>query len=321
MNRHIVVLVTGSFLLAGFPVQASQSAADKALAKTLYLQAAEDMERGAYDRACPQFEAALQLDPEHIRTAMTLGMCESNWGKLVQARSRLDYARKLAVNQSAAEKVTEIDGLLADLNKRIPKLRIVVPAKLAGEDDLSIARNGAFVAQAEWGKDVGVDPGEYVIKASIPGHGSWTTNVRLQVGQTVEVTIVLPAPGSAWKADDSVGAKRPISRTVGFVGIGLGTAGLLAGSILGGLAISKNSASDDGHCNADSYCDPTGMALRLDAQAYGNGSTALFVVGGVLAAGGIVLVATSSGTSKQNHATKPAVVRVGLGQVQFETSW
>lgn len=319
MKRSIFSFVISSLLVVGAPVHAAPSPADKELAKTLYQQAAADMERGAYDRACPQFEAALKLDPEHIRTAMTLGMCEDHWGRLVQAQSHFDYARALAVAQAATEKVTEIDALLADLKPRIPKLRIVVPDKLAEARDLSILRNGTSVARDAWGKDVAVDPGAQTIEASIPRRGVWRTTVRIESGQTAAVTIVL-AEGISSSSKDGPEA-RPIGRTLGFIGIGLGGASLLTGGVLGGLAISKNNASNDGHCRPDDYCDALGAALRLDAIAYGNASTALFIVGGVLATGGIVLVATSPAQRTPTVATNPFRMRIGVGQVQLETLW
>ncbi len=79
------------------------------------------------------------------------------------------------------------------------------------------------------------------------------------------------------------------------MGLGLGGAGLAVGAITGGLALSKHSSlvsqCSGGHCY-----DTQKAALSGDVDSYhtlGTVSTAGFIAGGVLAAGGLVLVLTS----------------------------
>lgn len=285
---------------------AEPSAADKELAKQLYQQATIDMQHEAYDRACPQFAAALQLDPNHVRTAISLGTCEERWGKFLSALLRFEHARTLAVTQSAAEKIVEIDGLIVDLKHRVPHLRVIIPERIATISELTVIRNGAILPASEYGKTVPVDPGTYEVMASSPVSGVWKAQIKLEAGKTAEVTVGAD-PTPTYTANEDVpgfnalgessgaggGNTRGVRRGLGFTGIGLGAAGFVAGGVTGVLAISKNSASDDGHCDAGNYCDTTGTALRRDAQQYAAASTGLFIVGGVLLATGIVLVATA----------------------------
>jgi hypothetical protein len=311
-------LFASAFFFSSLPGQAAPSPEDKALAKTLYQQASDDMERGNYARACPQFEAALQLDPEHIRTAMTLGMCEDHWGKLVKAQSRYAHARDLADAQNASDKIKEIDALMTNLKERIPKLRLIVPEQVAELDSVRITRNDKVVDKDFWGREIAVDPGLHVIQASAAGGASWKQEVQVKVRQTISVKIGLSIENDS-RAKDSATPVGPY-RKLGFAGLGVGAAGIVAGSIFGGLAISKNSASDDGHCNVNNRCDLVGTALRRDAQTFGNTSTAFFIVGGVLLTGGIVLIASSPSSNKQGAAQETAI-RVGLGHVQLEKAW
>jgi hypothetical protein len=89
-------------------------------------------------------------------------------------------------------------------------------------------------------------------------------------------------PGRAWQ------------RPAGIVAMALGITGIGAGAVLGALAIARNGKSNaDNHCDAKDRCDTTGLGLRNQALALGNGSTAAIVTGGVALAGGVVLFATA----------------------------
>lgn len=311
-------LLTSALFWVSLPAQAAPTPEEKSLAKTLYQQASADMERGDYARACPQFEAAMQLDPEHIRTAMTLGMCEDHWGKLIKALGRFEHARQVASAQDAADKLKEIDDLMADLKRRIPKLRILVPQQLANDDSVQIRCDAQTVSKDAWGHEIAVDPGSHVIQASAADRASWRQEIRLQAGQTLDVTIGLSVKNDSPLNASSISMSP--TRKLGFVGIGIGAASIIGGSIFGGLAISKNSASDNGHCTVDNRCDAVGTNLRYDAQAYGNASTALFVVGGVLLTGGIVLIAAAPSKDKQGTA-RETTIRIGLGTIQLQKTW
>lgn len=329
--RFSIWMVCTTWAFVSAPANAEPSAADKELAKKLYQQATLDMEREAYPRACPQFEASLQLNPQHVRTAISLGTCEDRWGKLLSAWRRFEYAREQAVAQSAADKIVEVDGLMADVRRRTPQVRLVVPEKFAAMKDLTVIRNGVLVSPSDYDKAIPVDPGTYEIAASSPTMGVWKANFDTHPGETADVTIgASPAVTYHPKAKDgaeefagplppsneSTGAGGHPRRVVGFVGVGLGAAGLVVGSIMGGLAISKNNASNDGHCDAQSYCDLVGRQLRWDAQSYANASTGLFIAGGAILATGIVLVATAP--SKTNGVTS---FWFGPGNVGVRHKW
>lgn len=325
MNRfHFGFGVAASLTSAN--VCAEPTANDKALAKKLYQQAVADMTREAYDRACPQFASALELDPTHVRTAISLGTCEERSGKFMSALEQYANARKLAVAQSLGDKIIEIDQLTADLKPRIPFLRIMVPDRWTAIDGFIVVRSGTIVPVADYGKAVQVDPGPYEINASSPTTGVWKKAVVIQERQTVDVTIGDDAASTRENAtvSSSGAADKPgpgARKGLGFVGIGLGAAGLIAGSVLGGLAIAKNDASNEGHCDADSYCDATGFTLRQEAKHYANVSTGLFIVGGAFLGAGVILVATVPGKTPQAHATNTTQLLLGPGMIGIRGHW
>ncbi|HRI67020.1 MAG TPA: hypothetical protein PK156_22400 [Polyangium sp.] len=313
---------------------AAPSTADQANAKKLYEQAAASMEREDYARACPLFENALQLTPQHVRTAISLGTCEERWGKMLSALRRFDYARSLAQDQSADNKVVEIDGLVSSLKHRLPRLRIIAPERFAAISDMVVERNGMVVPASDFGKAIAVDPGTYTISASSPRTGFWKTGVQTKLGHIAEITLgetTEPtyrnnsAQDESDHGDDSSSRTTTKSfgaqRTLGVIGMGVGSAGLVVGGILGGLAISKNSASDNGHCDTESYCDATGFALRQQAQQYANGSTGAFIVAGVLLTGGIVLVATAPSTNPKGSQGATAHLWIGPSSVGVSGRW
>lgn len=332
MNRLPFWYVAAAPLLSASIAHAAPPSVDKDLARKLYQLAAADMEREAYEQACPQFEAALQLDPEHIRTAMTLGTCEDRWGKLLRAMRRFEYARSLAVAQSVPNKLAEIDQLIADLSTRLPKLRIIVPEHIIASSGLIIVRNGMTVAPADFGQAVPIDPGMYEIAATTTEHVAWKAKVDIKEGQTAEITVGAAqaatyrpnSPEDATRARDlgrSSSARGSTARTVGISGIGIGAAGIIAGGILGSLAIVKNRASDDGHCNASDECNPTGTRLRLEAQRYGNASTILFAAGGAVLTTGIILVATSPSTAREKQPLVQTSFWIGPAGIGLRGRW
>jgi hypothetical protein len=71
---------------------------------------------------------------------------------------------------------------------------------------------------------------------------------------------------------------------------GVGVVGVAVGSVFGLMAISSNDESlEPQNCREPSFCSPTGLDLRDDAESRATVSTIGFAVGGVLAAGGVAL--------------------------------
>jgi hypothetical protein len=84
-------------------------------------------------------------------------------------------------------------------------------------------------------------------------------------------------------------------RTAGFVALGVGAAGLAVGAVTGVLAIGKNhdATHDAKKCPSANRCFSSGYDEIADARHLATVSTIAFAAGGVLAAGGLVLVLTS----------------------------
>ncbi len=280
----------------------------KAEAQKLYEDGAKDLEADDYARACPKFEAAWKILPEHIRTGLTLADCFDKWGKPASALEVLEKVTPLAKAGGDQAKVAEIAASMVELDKRVPRLTLRVEQDIATMPGFALTRGGIPVPSAAWGTPMPMDPGEYEIEATAVERATWKKTVRLVAGhsETLEVTpnwekpkvktVVVLAPMPVW-------AQRV--RMAGMVGIGLGAAGLGAWGVLGGVAISKNKASL-AHCSKANLCDGEGFEQRKDAISFGHGATAGLIAGGVLATTGIAFVIIAA------SARKPAKREAGF---------
>jgi hypothetical protein len=94
-----------------------------------------------------------------------------------------------------------------------------------------------------------------------------------------------PTPPPASRARQQVAGIVVGSLGVVLVGVGTG---------FGVDAASKLSRSNAaGHCDAQSFCDDAGLALRHDAIGSATISSVGFIAGGALLAGGVILVLTA----------------------------
>jgi hypothetical protein len=273
-------------------------------AQKLYEDGANDMEADAYSRACPKFEAAFKILPDHIRTGVTLAECLDKWGKPASALGVLEKVLPLAKARGDKAKVAEVEASIADLDHRVPRLTIRVSSSLSKTPGLAISRATVPVPPASWGKPIPLDPGEYEIEVSAVDKPIWKTTVQLVIGEPKTVDIV---PG--WKESEKVEEQTrvvppplPVGnglRTVGFVGIGLGAAGLATWGVLGGLAISQNNASKE-RCSRDHYCDEEGTSRRNDAIGLGHGATIGLIAGSAFLATGVSLVVIAAAGRKES---------------------
>jgi hypothetical protein len=135
-------------------------------------------------------------------------------------------------------------------------------------------------------------------------------NVTCEAGRVCSPQFSKPSGAAA--AVNTPGATDGAARAPwvisGLVGMGLGGAGILVGSIFGGLAIGKKN---------DAYCTDPGCTA--DAQRPGNRESALsfatvstvaFITGGILAASGFVLyLLAPKSPEKLGRVRDPLVIR------------
>jgi len=308
----------------------AQTGPDRAaMAQGLYDSAAELIKAGKFAEACPKLEESQRLDPgmgTQFRLAEcyeAVGRLASAWNDYVQVADLAKYAGQVERERFARERAALVEGRLS---------RLAITVSSPDVPGLEVRRAGAVVEKSAWGTPVPVDPGSYEVTAEAPGKRPWTGQASV-VGEGMVATLVVPsledAPAVLPSPSQSVLAlplapppapsARPL-RTAGFAVGGAGAVGVVVGGVLGAVAFAKVSS-------AKSECAPTPGSCAVNtsstatsdmqtAGAIGNASTALFIAGGALVAGGIVMVVVG-GRAKERGALRvtPAVLADGAALV------
>jgi hypothetical protein len=345
-TRHFLI---ASLLLAGALTPAlalgQTSDADKATARDLTIEGYKALESGSYAAAFDRFTRA---DALYHAPSVILGLARAQvgLGKLVSAQelySRAAHETLLPSASSASKKaVRDAQKELDALAPRIPSVIITV----TGSDAARVTLDGAEVRSAALGVRRPVDPGKHVISGSAAGLATSEVTVILAEGKSESVILNLEPPRAAPPAPvvavapaapaanhqtavpgpppptptitsaapvapepDHVATPGSRRKTLGFVALGVGGAGLLVGGITGGLALGKHGdiakSCPDGHC-------PKGTEASFQSAIDGYGtmgtlSTIGFIAGGALAATGVILIITAPRAKTMQASLAPVV--------------
>lgn len=302
-----------SLLLAAGAAHAQAPSDKGAAAEALFQEARALVTKKDFAAACPKFKASYELDPGY-GVLFNLAECYASLGKTASAWAAYADAAAMAKRADQKDRVEKAEKRAADLAPKLEKMTIAVTDPPAG---LVVKRDDVALDAATWGVALPVDPGKHTISVEAPGKKPWSTTAETK-GPGSTVTVAIPAleaasatggaPGTTASpstiptagpvADDGRGTRR----TIGLVVAGAGVAALAVGGVMGGLASSKWSEAQDKHCRTDTLCDDTGVALVGDAKTFATVSTATFIAGGVLAAGGVTLFVLSLGDKKKEGA-------------------
>jgi hypothetical protein len=311
-------------------VTAHAESSDSAVAQALFDQAKQLMASGHSVEACPKLEESQRLDPRS-GTLINLASCYEQTARLASAWSTYIEAATSAKAQGNSAREAVARQRAAALAPRLPKLTISVAPALKHVAGLEITRDGVVVREPEWGLPLPADPGQHEVTAKAPGHVSFETKVKVTgEGTAANVSVpelaaqaaatpaltgrkpaepvpTEPAPAeAAASTSHGLGATRTVALLVGgigVVGVGLGTAFGLASK-----AKHDQAARD---CNGLACPDKDALAEADAAQANGNISTVMMIVGGVGLAAGVTLWLAAPKESRPS-----AELGLGLGTVQ-----
>jgi hypothetical protein len=289
---------------------ADPSAADRATARTLAQEGQQALDAKKFSAAADKFTRADAL--VHAPTLLLgLARAQLGLGKLVESQESYNRIIREGVAQGAPrswskaleDATKEVDGITA----RLPWVTITV----LGPTNPEVVIDSTPVPSAALGVKRPVNPGSHTVRASAEGFQPAEKTMNFAEGQSVSVNLELEqAPADAAPAAAATPAPEtpPPSgggrKTAGFVALGIGGAGLIAGAITGGLAISKHNQLA-GQCPG-SVCDNTLGSSVNSYHTLGTISTVGFIVGGVGVAAGAVLLLTApkeSAPATQAHWT------------------
>lgn len=298
-----VALAVGS----SSPAWAGGSPKDKQEAKALVKDAGKAAKDKRWADAAKALQRADELDPDP-QTKLDLARALVPMGKLVDASRALNGVTASAKGPSAKKQIDAAQKLLAEIEPRIPWLKITVQPAEAGGAKTAI--DGHDIDAKD---EVPVDPGEHVVTVEADGFEPVEKQLRLAEGKHEKLTIKLEptaAPVAKKTEEDAGGGGGSVLPAV--LAFGVGAAGIGVGSVFGIMAFNETSKVEQ-NCKG-TKCPPRVQAALDTAKTNGTVSTIAFIVGGVGIAGGIVLLLTSGASAKPDDgADKTATVRPFVG--------
>jgi hypothetical protein len=328
MRSTLASLTLPGFLLAvttwSAPAHAEGSAENKAAARTLGIQGIQLAQKDDCAGAIPLLERAEALF--HAPTILgSLGECQVKVGRIVEGTENLNRVAREQLAETAPPAFIQAQErarqVLAEALPKIARLTIVVAPE--GVVDLQVTVSGAPVSNALIGAARPTDPGEREVVASAPGYVTAKATVTLTEGgsETVQLTLepdpnaqTLAAASSTSPQSSATGASGGTStqRILGYTGLGLGGALLIAGGVTGFMAFSKEKSLEES-CPAKDQCDPTFEDDLESANSLATMSTVFSIAGAAIGAGGVVLILTdtSPGGDKAEGARPSLAAVVG----------
>jgi CheY-like chemotaxis protein len=317
--------------------RAEDSAADVAAARTFGGDGVTLADAGKCAEAIEKLERAEKLH-HAATTAARLGECDIDVGKVVLGTEILQRLLRetLAPNAPPAF-VTAHARAQRVLQAALPKIgNLRIAVRVAAGTKVVLSIDGEPVSDVFIDNDRPTDPGAHTVMAKAQGFLPTSSKINLKDGETTTVTLTLePDPNATVVSAvepalvaSGLSPRRPAdapepaprsSNTLAYAALGVGAVGILTGAITGGLAVSKASKLSD-KCPGK-VCQPSAESDLSSAKTLATVSTVGFVVGGVGAAAGLVLLFSSSPNAASPAAsTARAHVRplLGAGYLGFD---
>jgi hypothetical protein len=329
----MVALGVSSVLLTSGSALAQSASSERVVARDLGYSGVEAYQAGKYVVASERLEKAYA-----VLRAPSLGLWAARalakQGRLLAAVDRYAEVTRLEISggDEAVQKkaLADAQAELDELRTQLPNVTIIVRGASAREFELFI--DGRRVSSQLAGELTPLDPGEHRIEVKAKGQ-ELSRSVTLAVGEKQGVTFDVPSSGSATTAHPAPHAPPPPRtgaqpaparapeprsprKTLGWVTLGVGAAGVAAGAITGGIVLSKRSKLDADPGCADKSCP---RALESQVSSYNTFrtiSTAAFVGGAVLAATGVTLVLTAPAPEAAQAALRVSPSSIDL-EYQF----
>jgi hypothetical protein len=272
LQRMLWASTLGTCLL----MQCPPASADSASAEALFREGRALLERGQIDAACEKLEASNALEAS-AGTLLNLATCREKQGKTATAWAIFVSAEHLAQNQNRPEQAAEATRRASELEARLATLTLVVREPVPG---LVVRRAGRVVPAASFGTPLPVDLGAVVIDASASGYEP--TRIEVTFGTPAEQrTLEIPklrkvaTPDATSRSGSNAGSASEVGTqlhtdtnttlpwTIGIVG----GATLVAGGVLGALALSSNGKAVSACDKENNAAECTETQNRRDNQA------------------------------------------------------
>jgi hypothetical protein len=267
-----------SLSLALAPVaHAQEAAAEGDDARTLFQRGEVAYAQGDYDSAIELWTRAYALDARPL-LQWNLSQAYERLGRVIEAAAALEAY--LANADPSDVHQADARARLGALRERIASTGIILRG---GPEGASVTVDGEDRGRLPRPDPIQVTPGSHEVVVSAPGHDTFRAAVAVPAGDRVELAVEMTAEG-----DGSV--EPPIA---GIVLMGVGGVAVIAGAVMGGVALSQaSSAPASTGPEADSA---RGLALGADITL---GIGAACAVAGIIVT--VVQLTSSSSTPAES---------------------
>ena len=324
LTRISPLLLAVAMSTAAAPAFA-QSDADRATARDLAIEGQAALDRKDFKTAEDRFKRADQL---YKAPTLALGLARAYAGNNKFVAAQETYNRILrdgAPAGSPAAFQKAVDDAKAEVGPISARIGFVV-INVTGADSPKVTLDDQPFSTAALGVKRAADPGNHVVRATAEGYKPAEARVTVAEAGTATASLTLekdpnavaappPVPGPSTGPTPAGGTPGPgttvstdgssTPKMLGIVLLGIGGVGLITGGVTGVLAMGKHSSLEkdcpDGKCTSDH---------KTDVDTYhtlGLISTIGFVVGGVAAAGGAVLLLTAPKPEQRVGYIRPYV--------------
>ena len=224
---------------------------------------------GDYQRALDMLKRAHALIPAPSISVYE-ARCLARLGKLVEAveryedtaHAKLDRGAPDAYRQAVVDAVREVE----EVRERLPRLKIEVEGRGSELQSMEVRLDGKLVPRELVGVPRTVNPGVHRVEVRVPGVGRGLASAEATEREVRSVVVRISAldseSGDVGGAESERASGRGRRRTLGYVAVGLGVAGVAVGVAEALNAQSKKSLLDD-QCDG-SRC-PSFAAADIDA--------------------------------------------------------
>jgi hypothetical protein len=319
--RFLGIVALGLCLAFGVarPAWAQDSQAENvAAARSLGIEGVRLAEAGKCDQAIEKLSRAESL--YHAPTILDrLGECQIEVGQIVTGTENLNRVvrEQLPANAPKAFRDAQERARKA-LDAALPRIGYLTVLVEPKDAKVSVTVGNAPVPAALIGVERPTDPGTHEVVATAPGYITQQTTIQLAEGGRETVTLRLPVDPSAQAAKPPEPPPAPVpapvappapapkasggSKTLAYVLIGVGAAGVAVGGITGAMALQKKGELE---C-PDNKCSGKQATTLSSAKSVAMVSTVSFGVG-ILSAGiGTVLLLTSSSSQRETARASEA---------------
>jgi hypothetical protein len=308
-------------LSLAWPAWAEPTEADRATARALALEGHAALTKKDYAAAADRFGRANAL--VHAPTLLVdWARALHGLGRFVEAHEKYELVLREGVDASAPKSwLRALEDAKKELDALKPRLGWVTVI-LREPSEATVKIDGLAVPAAAIGVKRAADPGFPEVTVVAEGYEPFQQTMTVGPGEekTIEVSLVkLPEQPQALAATTELGPPPAASssrRTLTYVALGVGGAGLLAGSVTGLLALRKRGDLRD-ECEGE-RCPPTSQHKIETYHTFGTVSGVAFAAGVAGLGTGLVLLLTEPKRPEPSSAKLSVRPLLGLGVIGAE---